>query len=99
MKPKVCECCGHPMPEMEVLLDLTPMQQRLFVIVKRAGRAGIDGDSIIECLYANKNTPDSTNILSVMKQGMRPRLEKHGLKLTSRVGPGALWRLETLDVV
>jgi hypothetical protein len=95
-KVRVCECCGHPLPELEVMLDLTHMQQKLFVIIKRAGRAGIDADTIFEALYANECAPDSVNILSVMKQGMIPKLQKHGLKLTSRRGPGALWRLEAI---
>lgn len=81
---------------MEVMLDLSHMQQRLFVIIKRAGRAGIDVSTIWEALYANVNAPDSTNILSVMKMGMTPKLQKHGLKITARRGPGALWRLETI---
>lgn len=96
MKVRTCECCGHPLPEMEILLDLTHMQQKMFCIIKRAGRAGIDADSIWEVLYANVNGPDSTNILSVMKQGMTPKLARHGLKITSRRGPGALWRLEAI---
>lgn len=95
-KPKTCECCGHPLPDLEVMLDLTHMQQKLFLIVKRAGRAGIDADSILECLYANCNVPDSGNILSVMKQAMIHPLRKHGLRITSRRGPGSMWRLETI---
>lgn len=94
--PRVCECCGHPLPELEVMLGLTASQQKMFVIIKRAGRAGIDRDGLMECLYANRCAPDSSNILSVMKLKMLPPLRKHGLKITSRPGPGAVWRLEAI---
>jgi hypothetical protein len=97
---KVCECCGHPLPEMEVLLDLTRMQAKLFVLIQRSGQAGITADALKERLYVNEDdTPDSLNILHVMKQGMQPRLQKHGLKIAVRRGPGALWRLESIRVV
>jgi len=97
---KVCECCGHPLPEMEVMLDLTRMQQKLFVMLKNAGQAGLLSSAIHERLYVNENdTPDSVNILSVMKQNMQPRLQKHGLKIAVRRGPSALWRLEAIRVV
>lgn len=100
MKTKICECCGHPLPEMEILLDLTPMQQKLFVLIQRAGQAGILASAIHERLYVNEDdTPDSTNILSVMKQSMQLRLQKHGIKIAVRRGPSALWRLETIRVV
>lgn len=94
-KAKVCECCGHPLPPMEVLLDLTRMQQRMFVTIKKAGRAGIDADTLLDFLYANANAPDRC-ILSVMKHAMQPKLQKHGLQLKVRTGPGALWRLEAI---
>lgn len=97
---KVCECCGHPLPEMEVLLDLTRMQQKLFVLLQRSGRAGMTAAALRERMYINENdTPDSLNILNVMKMGMQPRLQKHGLKIAVRRRHGALWRLEAIHVV
>jgi hypothetical protein len=92
---KVCERCGHPLPEMEVLLDLTKMQQRMFTVVQRAGRAGVTADVIMDRLYDGRG-PDSTNILTVMKHAMQPKLQKHKMKLTVRTGPGALWRLDAI---
>lgn len=92
---KVCECCGHPLPEYEIIMDLTRMQQRLFQIVQRAGRAGVTSDVIMDRLYDGKG-PDSTNILNVMKVKLQPKLQKHRMKITVRRGPGALWRLESI---
>ena len=98
VKIRCCETCGHPLPDYEVMMDLTHMQQRLFTIVHKAGRAGIDADAIAERLYSGKSTPDSTNILSVMKVAIQPKLQKHGLKITCRRGPGARWRMESINV-
>lgn len=95
-KTRVCECCGHPIPALEIMLDLTHLQGKLFLTVQRAGRAGIDADSIREVLYSEKGFPDSHSTLSVMKHQMGPKLQKHGLKITLRRGPGALWRLEAI---
>lgn len=97
---KVCECCGHPLPELEIMMDLTQMQQKLFVAVYRAGRRGIGSLAIMDALYNGAdNAPNSRNILSVMKHTIQPKLQKHGLKIACRSGPGALWRLEPIHVV
>ena len=93
---KICHACGHPLPEMEVLLDLTRMQQKFFVIVQRAGRAGITANTIIDTLYDGDNGPCSRNILHVMKSHMQPMLHKHKLKLTCRTGPNSRWRVEAI---
>lgn len=97
MKVRTCAACGHPLPEYEVMMDLTRMQQKLFTVVHKAGRAGIDADSIMERLYVDKLAPDSANILTVMKVAIQPKLQKHGMKLTCRRGPGARWRLEAIS--
>lgn len=95
---KVCEACGHPLPTYEALLDLTRMQQRLFSIIHKAGRAGIGNEAIMQQMYADDPTggPESGKIIHVMKQKMRPALQKHGMKLVAKTGPGALWRLEPI---
>lgn len=100
MKVRVCPSCGHPLPEYEVLLDLTRMQQKLFAAVHRAGRAGIRAPALMDALYdGSTRAPDSTNILTVMKHSIQPKLQKHGLKIVCRSGPGSLWRLEPIHVV
>jgi hypothetical protein len=81
---------------MEVLLDLTKMQQKFFVIVQRAGRAGITSDTIIDSLYDGETGPCSRNILHVMKSHMQPKLHKHKLKMTTRTGPNARWRVDVI---
>ena len=96
VKVRTCECCGHPLPKYEVLIDLTPKQQRLFQIVHRAGRAGINYNGIVDMLYADKDGGPSRNILSVMKVRMQPKLAKHGLKLVCRTGPDSHWRVEAI---
>lgn len=98
MKVRTCDCCGHPLPEYEVLMDFTAKQQQLFAIVHRAGRAGIMAEQIMGKLYADDRDggPESANILSVMHQAMKPSLQKHGLKFHTRRGPQGAWRLEKI---
>ena len=94
----VCKACGHPLPGYEALLGMTPMQQRLFAIVHKAGKAGVTVDLIMDLLYQDDPTggPTSTNIINVMKAKMQPLLQKHGMKMVCRRGPGAVWTLEKI---
>ena len=98
VKVRTCECCGHPLPEYEAILDLTSKQQKLFAILHKAGRAGIAAEGIMERLYGDdaNGGPESANILTVMKFAMQHKLQKHGMKITCRRGPGSLWRLEAI---
>ena len=98
VKVRTCQCCGHPLPEYEVMLGFTRKQQQLFVIVQKAGQAGIAAEQIIDRLYAGDQNggPESANILSVMHQKMKPNLFKNGMKFATQRGTGALWRLEKI---
>ena len=97
---KVCQCCGHPLPTIAVESTLTPLQARLYRAVKRAGRAGIDAQTLMDRVYADdpNGGPESRNILHVARKQMAPRLASHGLTIASSRGPGALWTLEKIDV-
>jgi hypothetical protein len=89
-----CDKCGHPLPDLEVMVDLTRRQQQLFLVLQRAGRRGVLYRDIMDAIYVD-GLP-STNILSVMKHNMQPRLRRHGMKITVRTGPNSLWRLEAI---
>ena len=99
MSIKVCQCCGHPLPPDNVLQALTPLQQRIFLAIKRAGPGGIGSRDIMDIVYANDPTggPESTNIVPVVVKHMRDRLAPHGLAIRGRRGPGALYRLEKIE--
>ncbi len=96
-----CPCCGHPaLEDAAVKEDLTPMQRRLYDVLKSVGQAGIGISGLMDRVYSNggyhtNGPPNSPNVLHVQKRFMKERLAKHGLRITSSRGPGALWRLES----
>jgi hypothetical protein len=94
----VCQHCGHPLPEAEVLLDLTISQRRIYQVVKSAGQAGICRRDIFDAVYRDdpNGGPDSLNVINVQKTKMKRRLAKHGLKIESTMGWDAKWRLEKI---
>ena len=96
VKVRTCECCGHPLPDLEIMLDLTNMQGRMFVAIQRAGRRGISGFALIEQIYKGKPPKSAHKGLGVMKYNMEHVLQKHGLKMLARRGPGSIWRLEAI---
>ncbi len=98
MKQKICECCGHPLPDRHARLGLTRGQLRIFQIVEKAGTAGITRHDLMDKVYANdiNGGPDSQNVLNVQKTKMNLRLLKHGLRIASTGGHYTLWRLEKI---
>jgi hypothetical protein len=96
VKACTCPACGHPLPDIAVMLDLTHMQGRMFVALSDAGRRGISGHDLLDRVYVGKPPRTGAKGLSVMKHMMIPALQKHGLKITARSGPNSMWRLETI---
>ena len=95
---KVCECCGHPLPDLAVQLELTKRQRQMFEALRRAGKAGITLDRIMEVVYGDDSDggPDSTTVLHVQRTKMKGKLAKFGLQITTTKGHGSLWRLEAI---
>ena len=89
-----CDKCGHPLPDLAVMVDLTRRQQQLFLVLQRAGRHGVLYRDIMDAIYPDELP--APNLLSVMKHKMQPRLQRHGMKIAVRKGPNSLWRLESI---
>lgn len=98
MKVPVCECCGFPLVADEIGVVLTPLQRRIFNIVKRAGAAGISSPEVMEMVYQNApdGGPDSTNIVAVVCNQMNKRLKQFNLKVQGRRGPNGFITLQRL---
>lgn len=98
-KVKVCECCGHPLPDNSMESSLTPSQKRLFGIVRRAGTGGIAVADIMDVLYAQRSDggPDSRNIVCVMAKQMRARLEVSGVTIVATRGPGSRYFIVPIE--
>ena len=85
---RICDCCGHPLPDDGPESALTPMQRRLFRILKIAGQRGVSGPELVDLLYQEdaNGGPDSLSIVSVMRSNMLPRLAPFGLTIKTRIG-------------
>jgi DNA-binding response OmpR family regulator len=96
---KVCECCGHPLPDIEVQLELTNHQSRIYVALQKAGKRGLTLDQLLEKVYrddADGGPLTAKMSLQVARRRMQSRLAKFGLQITHTMGHGSYWRLETL---
>ncbi len=98
MKVPLCKCCGHPIIDDGVGVVLTPLQRRIFNIVRRAGKAGIAGKDVMTEVYAADpgGGPDSTNIIAVVASQMNQRLAQFSIKIQGRRGPGGVFTLERM---
>ena len=95
----VCQCCGHPLPDNDVLLELTLMQRRIYLELQRAGKRGLTRSELVDRLYvgdANGGPLTAKNGLSVQRGRMEGILRTHQLKITSTRGADALWRLTVI---
>lgn len=93
VKITVCSCCGHPLPASGARVALTAMQQRMFDIVMRSGTAGISGPEIMNRMYEDDPTggAESRNIVPVMAQKIRERIESFGITLIGTRGIGSAY--------
>ncbi len=95
----VCECCGHPLPSLEVQLELTRRQRDIFAALQKAGVAGITVSQLVDKIYSHDpdGGPDTAeNVIHVQRWKMKDRLAKYGMQITTTKGHGSLWRLEKL---
>ncbi len=88
MKVPMCKRCGHPIVADEIGIVLTPLQRRIFNIVKQAGSAGIRGKDVLDIVYASdpNGGPDSAN----------RRLAQFSLKIQGKRGRGGMFTIERL---
>jgi hypothetical protein len=99
VKVPVCKCCGHPIVSDEIGIVLTPLQRRIFNIVKQSGSAGITGGEVMDIVYANTcdGGPESTNIIAVVAGHANKRLAQFNLKIQGRRGRGGVFTLQKIS--
>lgn len=94
--PHTCECCGQLIPPDNPFLD-KPVKARIYdCIVKHT--AGIQPERVKDIVYADApdGGPSSTSILSNHVRQMNVVLAKRGVKIWTRRGPHAGYRLVAL---
>jgi hypothetical protein len=80
----VCRCCGQTLPPEIPGLVLSTHQQRIFAIVRRAGRWGVTSDALFERLYADdpEGGPLSgRRSMHVIVQNLNIKLRAHGKRI------------------
>lgn len=94
---KVCEKCGHPIPTLDVLSDLTKHQMKIFLALHKAGQAGLSLDRIIEIVYADDPSGGPTyatdSVRCAMWQ-MGAKLKIHSLRIAC--GRASVRRLQKI---
>ena len=94
-----CKKCGFPIVPDEIDIVLTPLQKRIFHLVKRAGAAGIAGWDLMDMVYMHdiNGGPESSNIIAVVCTQMNKRLLQFGLQVKGRRGPGGYFALQKVE--
>lgn len=93
---EACKCCGHPLAPKDAVNVLTPLQQRIFTCVRRAGTNGIASRDVFDIVYQDdaNGGPENMNIISVVANQANRRLAPFGLKITGKRGPGGRLTLQ-----
>lgn len=53
MKPRRCPHCGQVLPEIRLGVRLSPLKARIFDLVQRGGRDGIDKRDLFDIVFAD----------------------------------------------
>lgn len=100
-KPKVCECCGHPIgPDDEILGALNGLQRRMYEMVQRAGKVGLTCEVIRERLYSMNSSggPESRNVIHVIAAQMNRKLEPFGIEVRGTPGQrGGAYKVQPIN--
>jgi hypothetical protein len=83
---KLCECCGHPLPPLEVAEYLTKQQTLILIALDKAGKAGLTLPQMVEALHAHdpNGGPDfAEQSLRVQFSKMGPVLKSFGLRIAT----------------
>lgn len=99
VKVPLCKCCGHPIVADEIGVVLTPLQRRIFNIVKRAGTAGLTAhEIIIDLVYGSqpRGGPISRNVISVVCLQMNRRLVQFSVAIKASRGRHGVYMLHRL---
>jgi hypothetical protein len=95
-----CWACGHPLPDDDHLITLTPIRQIIFSAVKRSGVRGVSLFELIDEVYESygKQEPRTAeNCMRVHIRLLNKELCNHGLKVRSHLRGDHRYRLKMLS--
>jgi DNA-binding winged helix-turn-helix (wHTH) protein len=77
-----CHYCGQPLPEIRLGVRLTDVKARIFDLVQRGGRDGIDRGDLFEIVFGDSGVARS-NLKSHISQ-INDLLEDAGYRIVGR---------------
>jgi hypothetical protein len=92
-----CWACGHPLPDDDHLITLTPIQQIVFSMVKRAGIRGVSLFDLIDEVYSSFGRHEPRTAEDTMRVHialLNKKLETHGLAVRSHLRGDHRYRLK-----
>ena len=90
---KVCECCGHPLPEIDATRGMTKQQNAVFFALYDAGKRGLTMKQLVEKIYGDDPSggPDfAVESLRCQFTKMRRLLKPHNLYIKAAGGISTL---------
>jgi hypothetical protein len=54
MKSRCCPHCNQPLPEIRLGVKLSPLKARIFDLIQRGGKDGVDKRDIFDIVYAEE---------------------------------------------
>ena len=94
---KVCECCGHPLPEIDATRGMTKQQNVVFFAVYDAGKRGLTMQQLIDKVYGHDPSggPEfAAASLRCQLSKMKHLLKPHGMRI--KIASGGIRTLEAL---
>ncbi len=83
----------------EIARDLPRVQRRIYEAIRDAGSAGIAWREVMWKVYGDDwaGGPTSNTVSVLINQHLKPTLKRYGLTISSRGGPGSLYRLARIE--
>jgi hypothetical protein len=95
-----CWACGHPLPDEDHLISLTPIQQIIFTMVKRAGIRGVSLSDLIYEVYSSFGRHEPRTAEETMRVHialLNKALRTHGLTVRSQLRGDHRYRLKVIS--
>lgn len=89
---KCCPACGQTLPpDTPSNVRLTPVQNKIFQIIRKAGKYGISRDEVHKKAYADDidGGPEWGNVISVHVNRINKRLKPANMKIIAEQGRGS----------
>jgi hypothetical protein len=92
MSNRCCPYCNQPLPEIRLGIRFTPLKARIFDLIQRGGRDGIDRVDLFDIVFGNQERKRSYRTLKAHIYQINELIEDEGYRIVGR----SVARLEKL---